>query len=225
MELSLNQLTYEQLKKDIMTFSLKPGEPVSAQKVAERYEVSRTPAREAMVRLQDEGMIDIFPQSKSVISKIKADRVMQEWYVRKSLELGLVDEFFDRVTGKDIRDMERELQRLEDIGREPRDHETAYDYLQADDAFHSVTYRAAGEHLASAIIANSLPNYRRVRLLIDLDNIYKDRTVSDHKRLIGFVKKQDREGYRAMLKEHLGNVIADMEELHSQYPDMFEQGD
>ena len=46
---SLNQQTYERFRKDIMTFALKPGDPVSAAKLAERYEVSRTPAREALV--------------------------------------------------------------------------------------------------------------------------------------------------------------------------------
>ena len=45
MDKSLNQQTYDRCRKDIMTFALKPGEPVSAAKLAERYNVSRTPAR------------------------------------------------------------------------------------------------------------------------------------------------------------------------------------
>ena len=67
---SLNQQTYDLFRKDIMTFSLKPGESVSAAKIADRYHVSRTPAREALVKLETEGLVDIYPQSKSLISKI-----------------------------------------------------------------------------------------------------------------------------------------------------------
>ena len=48
---SLNNKTYDNLKRDIMTLALMPGEPVSAAKIAERYDVSRTPAREALVKL------------------------------------------------------------------------------------------------------------------------------------------------------------------------------
>ena len=51
MEKNLNEFTYQKLKKDIMTFVLVPGEAISAAKIAERYSVSRTPAREAIVKL------------------------------------------------------------------------------------------------------------------------------------------------------------------------------
>ena len=91
MDNTLNQQTYERMKREIMTFALKPGDPVSAAKLAERYNVSRTPARETLVKLQTEGLIDIFPQSKSVISKINVQRVRQEWFIRKTLEMGMVD--------------------------------------------------------------------------------------------------------------------------------------
>ena len=63
MDKTLNQETYDRLKKDIMTFALKPGDQVSAAKLAERYHVSRTPAREALVKLETEGLVDIYPQS------------------------------------------------------------------------------------------------------------------------------------------------------------------
>lgn len=66
---SLNMQTYENLKKDIMTLALMPGEPVSAAKIAERYNVSRTPAREALVKLEGEALVDIYPQSASVDRK------------------------------------------------------------------------------------------------------------------------------------------------------------
>ncbi len=222
MDTSLNQQTYEKLKKDILTFALKPGEPVSAQRIAERYEVSRTPAREALVRLQDEGMVDIYPQSRSVISKIKRERIHQEWFVRISLELGMVDVFFDRVKGSDIDAMKRAAEKLSELGATPRTHETSFEYLKCDDQFHSIMYYVTGEHLAATIIENTLLNYRRVRLLVDLDNTYKDRTVDDHGRLIRLVEKKDREGYRLLLTEHLSHIKDDMNYLNKQFPEMFE---
>ncbi|MBR2186688.1 MAG: GntR family transcriptional regulator [Lachnospiraceae bacterium] len=223
MDTTLNQQTYEKFKKDILTFSLKPGEPVSAQKIAERYEVSRTPAREALVRLQDEGMVDIFPQSRSVISKIKRERIYQEWYVRKTLELGMVDSFFDRVRESDIDEMKKAVQELSKLGDNPRTHETSYEYLKCDDHFHAVMYRVTGEDLAAQIIGNSLLDYRRVRLLVDLDNVNKDRTVGDHERLIKYLTAKDREAYRKLLEVHLSHIIDDMKELHKQIPEMFEE--
>ena len=63
MEKSLNEDTYEKLKYDIMNFKLVPGDSISAQKIAVRYNVSRTPAREAIVNLEKEGLLKIIPQS------------------------------------------------------------------------------------------------------------------------------------------------------------------
>ena len=68
MEKNLNESTYERLKKEIMTFALVPGEAISAAKIAARYGVSRTPAREAIVKLEKEGLVDIYPQSKTLVS-------------------------------------------------------------------------------------------------------------------------------------------------------------
>lgn len=222
MDISLNQRTYDRLKKDIMTFSLKPGEPVSAAKIAERYQVSRTPAREALVKLETEGLVDIFPQSKSMISKININRAKQEWFVRKTLEIGMIDAFFENVTPEDIQEMKDYCLKLKCIGDSPRNHETAFDYLDCDNHFHAVTYRVAGEKLAAGIIHNTMAHYNRMRLLLDLDNLNKDRTISDHNRLIELVEKNDREGYRVMLNRHLGHIVADIESIRKLQPEIFE---
>lgn len=224
MDKSLNQQTYDRCRKDIMTFALKPGEPVSAAKLAERYNVSRTPAREALVRLQSEGLVDIFPQSKSMISRINVARARQEWFIRKTLEIAMTDDFFKNVTPADISEMRTFAEVCRRIGEQPRNHETSYEYLVNDNKFHAVTYRVAGETLAADIISSTMAHYSRVRLLVDLDNQYKDRTVADHEELIRLVEAGDREGYRATLTRHLERVIGDMEQMNSLAPELFDMG-
>ena len=224
MDKSLNQLTYDRCKKDIMTFALKPGEPVSAAKLAERYNVSRTPAREALVRLQSEGMVDIFPQSKSMISKINVARARQEWFIRKTLEIAMIDDFFQNVTSADIKEMRKFAKKCERIGEQPRNHETSYEYLTNDNKFHAVTYRVAGEDLAAETINSTMAHYSRIRLLVDLDNQYKDRTVADHEELIRLIEAGDKNVYRAVLTRHLDRVIGDIEQMTIQAPQLFDMG-
>ncbi len=221
---SLNQLTYDYLKKDIMTFVLKPGEPVSAAKIAERYRVSRTPAREALVKLETEGLVDIFPQSKSVISKIDINRAKQEWFIRKTLELGMVDELFHCVKKSDILKMRAFCRKMEEVSEMPRNHELAYEYLRCDNEFHALTYLIAGQSLAAELIANTMTHYNRIRLLIDLDNFYKERTVSTHEQLIRFVEEGNKEEYRALLGKHLGYITQDIEDMRMQNPELFKIG-
>lgn len=222
MDVSLNQQTYDLLKRDIMTFNLMPGEPVSAAKIAERYQVSRTPAREALVKLETEGLIDIFPQSKSVISKINITRAKQEWFVRKTLELGMVDSFFENVTKKDINEMREYCERIKEFGHSLKNNDTSFDYLEYDNGFHAVTYRVAGETIAAEIIKNTMSHYNRIRLLLDLHNSKKDRTVSDHNRLIELAQSGDKDGYREMLSKHLGHIVTDIENIRKLQPELFE---
>ncbi len=221
MNSTLNQLTYEYLKKDIMTFALKPGEPVSAAKIAERYHVSRTPARESLVKLETEGLVDIFPQSKSVISKIDVDRAKQEWFIRKTLELGMVDGLFSRVQKSDILKMRGFCRKMEEISDMPRNHDLAYEYLRCDNEFHAMTYHIAGQSLAAEMIANTMTHYNRIRLLIDLDNTNKDRTVSTHEQLIRYVEEGKKEEYRELLGKHLGYITQDIEEMRKQNAELF----
>lgn len=222
MDKSLNQLTYDRLKKEIMTFSLKPGEPISAAKIAERYQVSRTPAREAIVKLETEGLIDIYPQSKSVVSRINIARANQEWFVRRSLELGMVDALFDNITAADIDEMKQYAKRLAEIGNRAMSNDESYEYLKNDNLFHMVTYRVAKQNLASEIISNMMVHYNRIRLLMDLDDNNKNRTVADHASLIECLEDNDREGYRAYLIRHLGHIITDMEIMGKIKPELFE---
>lgn len=221
MDKSLNQQTYDRCRKDIMTFALKPGEAVSAAKLAERYEVSRTPAREALVRLQSEGMVDIFPQSKSMISRIDIARAKQEWFVRKTLEIAMTDAFFRHVRKEDIDEMRYYAKECERLGEQPRNHETSYEYLLNDNRFHAVTYRVAREHLAAEIIASSAAHYSRVRLLADLDNENKDRTLVEHEDIVRRIEDGDKEGYREALTVHLERVVGDIERMSKQAPELF----
>ncbi len=222
MENSLNQQTYERIRRDIMTFSLKPGEIVSAAKLAERYDVSRTPVREALVRLHDDGMVDIYPKSKSMVSKINVRLAQQEWFIRKTLELGMVDSFFDKVTPKDIELMKDFYQKQVQVTLQERTHESACEYLRLDNEFHKVTYRVAGEQLASNVISNTMSHYSRMRLMIDMESVNQDRTVSDHQELIELAEAGDKEGYRTCLSRHMGYIIQDIENVRQQYPGLLE---
>lgn len=221
MDNSLNQATYDQLKKDILMFELKPGETVSAARVAERYSVSRTPAREALVKLDAEGLVSIIPQSKSIISYIDLSLARQEWFVRRSLEMGMVDRLFEVVDDEVIKEMDYHNNRMIECSHGPKSHENSYRYMLEDNAFHAVTYKAVGESVAEMVIDNYRAHYSRLRFLTDTDNSYQDRTIQGHTELISRLKEGDAQGYRNLLAVHLGHIINDIEDMEKKYPKFF----
>lgn len=223
MNSSLNQLTYEYMKKDIMTFSLKPGESVSAAKIAERYKVSRTPAREALVKLELEGLVDIYPKSKSIISKIDVDRAKQEWFLRRTLELGMVDDLFDRIKKSDILKMRASSRKMIELSKEEKTHDVVYEYLRCDNEFHALTYYVAGQRLSAATIASTMTHYGRIRILTDLDQFYQERTVNTHEQLIELLEQNKRDEYRKLLEKHLDYITKDIEDLRKTNPELFKE--
>ena len=68
---------YRRLRDAILGADYKPGEPLSENALAQRFGVSRTPVRDALARLSDEGLVEVFPQRGSAVSRISADRVRQ----------------------------------------------------------------------------------------------------------------------------------------------------
>lgn len=221
MDASLNQNTYALLKADIMTLKLLPGEVISAAKIAERYNVSRTPAREAIVKLDQEGLVEIFPQSRTVVSKINLDRAKQEWFIRSSLEINMVPIFIRHCTEETISRLSENLEQQ----KRAQHPINAGDYLKLDNEFHGIIYEAAGEMLAKEIIDTHITHYNRIRYLTDFSPEIRFKTIHEHEQIIKAAEEKDGEWMEAVLRKHIRRILTDQESLLTSYPDYFEEKD
>ena len=219
MEKSLNEDTYEKLKYDIMNFKLVPGDSISAQKIAVRYNVSRTPAREAIVNLEKEGLLKIIPQSGTYVASINCRRFEQEWFVRKSLEMGMVDAVFENADSELLDKMailnERLIHYTEENEKIPR--------IEIDNAFHELIYECSGELLAQNIIQTQMSHYNRIRYLAELNSSISAKTNDEHEMLIEAIKKKDKRMYLRVIKAHISRIFNELDKLKGIYPQYFEK--
>ena len=219
MEKSLNEETYEKLKYDIMNFKLLPGDIISAQKVALRYDVSRTPAREAIVNLEKEGLLKIIPQSGTYVACINCRRSEQEWFVRKSLEIGMVDAIFEHASDEVLDKMTELNNRLinynEQVESVPR--------IEIDNAFHELIYECSGEQLANNIIQTQMSHYNRIRYLAELNSAISAKTNDEHDMLIEAIRNKDKRKYLRVIKSHVSRIFVELEKLKGKYPEYFER--
>lgn len=91
--LSVQEMVYSTLRKNILNLKLSPGTTMSTQEMATKLKVSRTPVREAFLRLEREGMLTVLPQRETMVSKINLKRTKQEQFMRASLEMAVLDPF------------------------------------------------------------------------------------------------------------------------------------
>lgn len=219
MEKSLNEETYEKLKYDIMNFKLLPGDTISAQKVALRYDVSRTPAREAIVNLEKEGLLKIIPQSGTYVACINCRRSEQEWFVRKSLEIGMVDSLFENANDEMLNQMTEINNHLINY----KDGEESLARIELDNSFHELIYECSGEMLAKNIIQTQMSHYNRIRYLAELNSAISAKTNDEHEMLIEAIRNKDKRKYLRVIKAHLYRIFDELEKLKGLYPQYFER--
>jgi DNA-binding GntR family transcriptional regulator len=81
---------YEALKKAIVSLRLVPGASISENRLCRQIGVSRTPVRAALIRLVEDGLIEVFPQKGSIVAPIKLSAVRDNHFIRKALELAVL---------------------------------------------------------------------------------------------------------------------------------------
>ena len=83
-------LVFTQLRDEILSLALPPGTVLSRQTLQRRYRLSSTPIRDALIRLEEIGLVDVFPQSGTLVSLIDVPRAREAQFLRRSLELEAV---------------------------------------------------------------------------------------------------------------------------------------
>lgn len=89
-EKSLTSQVFSILKELIITIQLYPGQRLSEKEVAEALMASKTPVREAMIRLQSVGLVSIVPKRGTFVTPIQIDRYVEACFIRLQLEIGAV---------------------------------------------------------------------------------------------------------------------------------------
>lgn len=133
-DLSLSEQAYIGLRDLLRQGAFRPGQRISEQEICERFTMSRTPVREAIRRLQSEGLLDPTPGGRAAVAEIDLDRVEEIYDMRESVE-GLAA----RLAARNARSSD--LIRLELILQEQRaDIADETEFLKINDRFHGAIY-------------------------------------------------------------------------------------
>ncbi|QQA42708.1 GntR family transcriptional regulator [Pelagovum pacificum] len=196
---------YNQLRERIVTLDLQPGETLNEKEIAEEYGVSRTPVREATLRLADEGLIEVFPQSGTFIARIPYDELPEAMVIREALETKSVQLATDAATRSDI-------MVLRTIVERQREADLAQDqaaFHAADESFHAEIARIAGhEGLWKLVLSVKLQVDRYRRTTLFQPNRMK-KVIEDHEAIIeGMTSGDPSQAVEALIR-HLNNVLPD----------------
>lgn len=131
---------YDRLYADIVSLRMPPGMLLQEKRIADDFGVSRTPVREALLRLSEGGLIDIYPQSGTVVSRVPVSAIPEAVVVRKALEGTTVEAAALTASATDIA-------RLDTIIARQRAHAAtgnASSFHEEDEAFHEAITQISG---------------------------------------------------------------------------------
>src|SRR4029077_5886510 len=124
---------YADLRAELVSLQRRPGEAVSEAEIALSYGVSRTPVREAILKLSDEGLVEIFPQSGIIVSRIPIAALPETIIIRKALEETTARLAAELATSSQILALHSILERQREADA-ARDRDG---FHQADELFHA----------------------------------------------------------------------------------------
>lgn len=201
------------LREDIVKLRLRPGDAISESDVAERFGISRQPAREAFIRLAQQGLLKIRPKRATVVKKISADGVRQSRFIRESIEV----EIIRRLARGGSRAIEA---RLNGLIAEQEEAPDMARFHAADELFHRMLARLAGVEYAWQLIEDHKIQLDRVRYLT-LGVASQQRAVAEHKRIAETVGEGDEAAAEAAMRAHLARAEVLLRQTIAEFPEYF----
>lgn len=152
---TLAEAVTNQLREAILTGELKPGQPLWQEQLADRFNVSRVPIREALRHLAAEGLVTLQSHHSAVVTALSKDEVEELVVIAATLDLAAVGRAIARINAGDLAQMKRCLTEMKKNQDKPEQ------WLALNLEFHLITIRAAGWSRIESLAIDSRRNIGR----------------------------------------------------------------
>jgi len=209
--LPLWDVVFKTLRQGILTGELEPGERLMEIHLAKRLGVSRTPIREAIRKLELEGLVTMVPRKGARVAQITQKNLKDVLEVRRALDALAVQLACERIT-------EEELGRLKEAGIAFENATKTKDATQiahADVEFHDIIVRASGNERLAMLVNNLSEQMYRYRLEYVKDANYHGRLIEEHQMILDGLISRDKEKTVEAVTLHINNQEKSiMKQLH-----------
>ena len=194
---------YKTLRRRIRELELPPGTRLRKNEIALEFGVSRAPVSEAISRLSDEGLVDVYPQNGSFVAPIRPQDIRESLLIRTGLEVEAIRRVAQKADAGLLERLEENL-RAQDAALKENDMVLLDDL---DEAFHAIIFTAVKSPRAQRLLD-------AIRALLDRPRFHAlpedgrpKATVAEHRRIVDAIRTGDPEFAGAAMRVHL-NMVA-----------------
>lgn len=209
---------YERLRRAITTLAMLPSEALSEKELSLQLGVSRTPVREALIRLADEGLIDILPQRGSFVAPIRLRDVEEAQFIRESLEVAVARRLADKCSQRFLDEIHANLDQQEQaVAADDRDL-----FLELDEAFHRRFCEEANLSKSWRVIQSVKLQIDRVRYLSLPEPGHLKSLHAQHRTIVVAIESKNETQAGQSMSVHLREVLRTAQKLSEQRHDLVE---
>lgn len=199
--LPLRDVVFNTLRQAILKGELAPGERLMEIQLAERLGVSRTPIREAIRKLELEGLVLMIPRKGAEVAKISEKSLRDVLEVRRSLEELAIELACKRMTPADIDELEKKQGEFKAAVAKGQ----AMEIAETDEAYHDIIYRGTCNDRLIQMINNLREQMYRYRLEYIKDEATRQILMEEHEDILDALRRRQVEEARKVMKKHIDN--------------------
>lgn len=199
--LPLRDVVFNTLRQAILTGELKPGERLMEIHLANRLGVSRTPIREAIRKLELEGLVTMIPRRGAEVAQITEKSMKDVLEVRRTLDALSAELACERISSEEEEALKKACQNFEEAVKT----KDAKIIAKADVALHDIIAAATGNQRLIQLINNLAEQMYRYRFEYIKDASQHERIIQEHRIIYESIVKKDKVAASEMAKTHIDN--------------------
>ncbi len=225
-----SDIVYKSLKNDILHLNLLPGSAISEIETAGKYEVSRTPVRDAFKALENEGLLEVIPHVGTFVSYIDIQEISDILFMREVIEqavLRILSATYTQAQILKIRmalnEQQKLLEQLDHMDETAKRH-AGTKFLILDNQFHELLFSLAGKGKIWDMLVHSNPQYERFRALLNVGNPNTMGGLYDaHCQLAETIIQKDFDKLQQLVSSHIYGGFSDNADIVLKNSDYFVQ--
>ncbi len=199
--LPLRDVVFKTLRQGILTGEIKPGERLMEIHLGKRLGVSRTPIREAIRKLELEGLVVMIPRKGAQVAEISQKHLKDVLEVRRSLDSLAVELACERMSPGQMEDLKEACNEFEKVTKT----KDVTAIAKADVALHDVIVRATGNERLEQLISNLAEQVYRYRFEYIKDASYHERLIKEHEEIFESILAKDKIRAKELVVQHIDN--------------------
>ena len=207
--LPLRDVVFNTLREAILKGDLKPGERLMEVQLAKQMGVSRTPIREAIRKLELEGMAVTMPRRGAVVAKMTEKDMEDVLQVRRALEELAASIACDQISMSQIKDLKAAMNEFEKQTKAGDIKEIT----DADVAFHDIIYKSTGNRRLMAIMKGFGEQMYRYRVEYLKEEENYPTLIDEHREIVEGLQRRDKNAVVEIMHRHVTNQAVEMKKI------------